>query len=134
MIIVMKADASPEQIVKVAEQVETLGLKPHVIEGSERTVVAVVGAEKDATVSAMETVPGVARVLPILAPYKVASREVQQEQRGSWALYWWWYCGVAGVLLSHEQILNQLELYWPLVQRARGGALNQERAPTVFRA
>ena len=76
----MKADASPEQVVKVAEQVETLGLKPHVIEGSERTVVAVVGAEKDATVSAMETVPGVARVLPILAPYKVASREVQQEQ------------------------------------------------------
>ena len=42
MIIVMKADASPEQVVKVAEQVETLGLKPHVIEGSERTVVAVV--------------------------------------------------------------------------------------------
>ena len=38
MIIVMKADASPEQVVKVAEQVETLGLKPHVIEGSERTV------------------------------------------------------------------------------------------------
>ena len=62
MIIVMKADASPEQIVKVAEQVETLGLKPHVIEGAERTVVAVVGAEKDATVSAMETVPG--RLVP----------------------------------------------------------------------
>ncbi len=80
MIIVMKADASPEQVLKVAEQVEGLGLKPHVIEGAERTVVAVVGAEKDATVSAMETVPGVARVLPILAPYKVASREVQQEQ------------------------------------------------------
>ena len=80
MIIVMKADASSEQVGAVAEQVVALGLKPHVIEGAERTVVAVVGAEKDATVSAMETVPGVARVLPILAPYKVASREVQQEQ------------------------------------------------------
>ncbi|MBT7729794.1 MAG: 3-deoxy-7-phosphoheptulonate synthase, partial [Planctomycetaceae bacterium] len=71
MIIVMKADASPEQISKVAEQVENIGLKPHVIKGSERTVIAVVGDEQDATVSAMETVPGVARVLPILAPYKV---------------------------------------------------------------
>jgi 3-deoxy-7-phosphoheptulonate synthase len=80
MIIVMKADASPEQVSNVAKQVENLGLKPHVIEGSERTVVAVVGDEQDATVSAMETVSGVSRVLPILAPYKVASREVQQEQ------------------------------------------------------
>ena len=34
MIIVMKADASPEQVVKVAEQVEALGLKPHVIKGA----------------------------------------------------------------------------------------------------
>ena len=62
MIIVMKADASSEQVGAVAEQVVALGLKPHVIEGAERTVVAVVGAEKDATVSAMETVPGVAKV------------------------------------------------------------------------
>ena len=80
MIIVMKADASPDQIGHVTERVESLGLKPHIIEGTERTVVAVVGAEKDATVSGMEALPGVARVLPILAPYKVASREVQTEQ------------------------------------------------------
>jgi 3-deoxy-7-phosphoheptulonate synthase len=80
MIIVMKAGASPEQIGQVTERVEGLGLKPHIIQGTERTVVAVVGAEKDATVSGMETLPGVARVLPILAPYKVASREVQTEQ------------------------------------------------------
>lgn len=80
MIIVMKAGVSPEQLAQVTERVESLGLKPHVIEGTERTVVAVVGAEQDATVSGMETLPGVAKVLPILAPYKVASREVQPEQ------------------------------------------------------
>jgi 3-deoxy-7-phosphoheptulonate synthase len=80
MIIVMKAGVSPEQLAQVTERVESLGLKPHVIEGTERTVVAVVGAEQDATVSGMETLPGVAKVLPILAPYKVASREVQPDQ------------------------------------------------------
>jgi 3-deoxy-7-phosphoheptulonate synthase len=80
MIIVMKAAASPEQVGRVTQRVEELGLKPHVIEGTERTVVAVVGAEKDAALSGMETLPGVSRVLPILAPYKVASREVQPEQ------------------------------------------------------
>ncbi|NBS33638.1 MAG: 3-deoxy-7-phosphoheptulonate synthase, partial [Planctomycetia bacterium] len=74
MIIVMKAAASREQVGRVTERVEELGLKPHVIEGTERTVVAVVGSEKDATLSGMETLPGVSRVLPILAPYKVASR------------------------------------------------------------
>ena len=40
---------------------------------------AVVGDERDATNAAFETLPGVASVLPILAPYKVASREVQAE-------------------------------------------------------
>jgi 3-deoxy-7-phosphoheptulonate synthase len=50
-----------------------------VIVGTERTVVAVVGDERDATGAGFETLPGVASVLPILAPYKVASREVQAE-------------------------------------------------------
>jgi 3-deoxy-7-phosphoheptulonate synthase len=47
--------------------------------GTERTVVAVVGDERDAQGAGFETLPGVASVLPILAPYKVASREVQSE-------------------------------------------------------
>lgn len=60
-------------------RVEGLRLKPHVIVGTERTVVAVVGDERNATGSGFETLPGVASVMPILAPYKVASREVQSE-------------------------------------------------------
>jgi 3-deoxy-7-phosphoheptulonate synthase len=60
-------------------RVEALKLRPHVIVGTERTVVAVVGDERDATGAGFETLPGVASVLPILAPYKVASREVQAE-------------------------------------------------------
>ena len=79
MIIVMQAGAGRGELDAVVARVEQLGLRPHVIVGTERTVVAVVGDERDATGSGVETMPGVATVMPILAPYKVASREVQRE-------------------------------------------------------
>jgi len=79
MIIVMQAEASKADLDHVVTRVESIGLRPHVIVGTERTVVAVVGDERNASVSGLETLPGVASVLPILAPYKVASREVQSE-------------------------------------------------------
>ncbi|MFN9368372.1 MAG: 3-deoxy-7-phosphoheptulonate synthase [Planctomycetia bacterium] len=79
MIIVMQADATRQQLDHVVGRVESRGLRPHVIVGTERTVVAVVGDERGAATEGMETLPGVAAVLPILAPYKVASREVQAE-------------------------------------------------------
>ena len=79
MIIVMQAGASEAELEHVVARVERLGLRPHVIVGTERTVVAVVGDERDAVSRGLETLPGVAAVLPILAPYKVASREVQAE-------------------------------------------------------
>ena len=79
MIIVMHAGAARADLDRVVARVESLRLKPHVIVGTERTVVAVVGDERDAASSGFETLPGVASVMPILAPYKMASREVQHE-------------------------------------------------------
>lgn len=79
MIIVMQADATRQQLDHVVGRVESRGLRPHVIVGTERTVVAVVGDERGSATEGMDTLPGVAAVLPILAPYKVASREVQAE-------------------------------------------------------
>ena len=80
MIIVMQAGAAQTDLDRVVARIEGLRLKPHVIVGTERTVVAVVGDERDAAAdSGFETLPGVASVMPILAPYKVASREVQSE-------------------------------------------------------
>ncbi len=75
----MQAGATRADLDRVVARVESLRLKPHVIEGTERTVVAVVGDERDAANSGLETLPGVASVMPILAPYKMASREVQRE-------------------------------------------------------
>ena len=79
MIIVMKQNATGDDIAHIVEHVTGLGLKPVTIEGTERTVVAVVGEERNTGISALESAEGVDEVLPILAPYKLASKEVRPE-------------------------------------------------------
>ena len=79
MIVVMKKGASKEQIEHMVERVEQLGLRSHVIVGTERTVIAAIGEKRDEFRQSLEIGPGVAEVVPILAPYKVASREVKPE-------------------------------------------------------
>ena len=80
MIVVMKSEATPAQVDHVAQLVRELGLKDHVIVGTERTVVAVIGDDRFKDRSAFESVPGVEKVVPILAPYKMASREMKKER------------------------------------------------------
>lgn len=79
MIIVMKRSASQEDIDTMIANVESLGMKANVIQGTERTVIAAVGEERVAGISSLESGPGVDEVLPILAPYKLASRELKPE-------------------------------------------------------
>jgi 3-deoxy-7-phosphoheptulonate synthase len=79
MIVVMKKGATQEQIDHMIKQVEKLGLKAHPIFGTERTVIAAIGEKRDEYRTSLESGPGVAEVVPILAPYKVASREVKPE-------------------------------------------------------
>ena len=79
MIVVMKNGATSEEISAMAQRVESLGLKAHVIEGTERTVIAAVGEKRENTKEALAAGAGVAEIVPILAPYKVASKEVKPE-------------------------------------------------------
>ena len=79
MIVVMKSGATQQQIDHIVELVERLGLKSHVIYGTERTVIAAIGEKRDEHRHSLESAPAVAEVVPILAPYKVASREVKPE-------------------------------------------------------
>src|ERR1700722_5897248 len=80
MIVVMKQGAAKEQVEHVTRLVREMGLKDHVIVGSERTVVAVIGNDRFKDRAVLETVEGVEKVVPILAPYKMASREVKKER------------------------------------------------------
>lgn len=79
MIVVMKRGTTPEAVQEMARRVEEAGMKAHIIVGTERTVVAAVGDEKPETKDLLESYEEVEQVLPILAPYKVASRETKAE-------------------------------------------------------
>src|SRR3954447_6948597 len=80
MIVVMKPGSSPKQVEHVVKLVREMGLKDHVIVGTERTVVAVIGDDRFKDKSRLESVEGVDKVVPILAPYKMASLEVKKER------------------------------------------------------
>jgi 3-deoxy-7-phosphoheptulonate synthase len=79
MIVVMKPGATQRQIDHVVKSVEELGLRSHVIVGTERTVIAALGEKRDGAKQALETGEGVEKVVPILAPYKMASTEVKKD-------------------------------------------------------
>ena len=76
----MKPGASKEQIKHVVELVREYGLKDHVIAGTDRTVVACLGDKRMLDKGAIENAPMVERIVPILAPYKMASVEVKKER------------------------------------------------------
>ena len=63
MIVVMRRDAKQQDIETMIEQVQSLGLKPHVLRGTERTVIAAIGDERAAaSVGVLESGPGVDEV------------------------------------------------------------------------
>ena len=81
MIIVMKAKASGEELQEVLNTIKEFGYQPHPIYGTERTVIGAVGSERGKEkLQALEMLPGVEKVVPILQPYKLASREVKPEK------------------------------------------------------
>src|SRR5258708_15514053 len=78
MIIVLKPGLTDEQLRDIEDHVKRAGAGPVLIEGKERSVVAVIGAAK-LEMGLFETLPGVAQVMRITKPYKLASREVKRE-------------------------------------------------------
>ena len=79
MIVVMKPHASAEMVQRMARKIEGMGFKTHVIVGTERTVIAAIGDDRNGDQTTLESFEEVEKVVPILAPYKVASRETRPE-------------------------------------------------------
>jgi len=79
MIVVLRSDVTEEQIQHIIEKAEGLGLKAHISRGVERSIIGFIGPEDVLRVTPLEIFPGVETVLPVLAPYKLVSREFQKE-------------------------------------------------------
>ena len=141
MIIVMRGDASRQQIERVMERIKDLGYKPHPIHGVERTVIGAIGDERGK--SALESLvgsEGVENVIPILKPFKLASHEMHSEPtvikvnnvqigEGGFAL-------IAGPcsVENETQIMEAARAVKKSgANMLRGGPLNQEPPPTAFK-
>src|SRR5262249_43240814 len=79
MILVIRPDATKEQIEHIMQRIEELGFKPPVSRGEHRTIVGLIGDENKPHADTISAIPGVEQVLPIMKPFKLASREFQKK-------------------------------------------------------
>ncbi len=79
MLIVMRQDATPEQIKSVIAAIEARGFKGHPIPGAQRTAIGVTGNKGAVEAPIFESIPGVLEVIPVTHAYKLVSREVKRE-------------------------------------------------------
>jgi 3-deoxy-7-phosphoheptulonate synthase len=79
MLVVMKAQATPEQIQAVCEHIEQLGFRPHPLPGAQRTAIGITGNKGSVDRGDLEALSGVAEVIRVSKPYKLASRDVKEE-------------------------------------------------------
>jgi len=79
VIIVMRPQASQEQIGHVVERVQSAGLRAVPVPGEGQTTVAVLGDTRSVVIDRWLAMPGVERIVPIMTRYKLASREVQKQ-------------------------------------------------------
>jgi len=141
MIIVMKAGAAKKDKDEVLKRIRELGYKPHVIHGATRDVIGAVGDERGKLIlQSVESMHGVESVLPILQPYKLASKEVKKERSiirvtdtvavgGKEIIVMAGPCSVEG----EEQIIETaLAVRDAGAQMLRGGAFKPRTSPYSF--
>jgi len=79
VLVVMRQDATPEDVRGVVAAVEARGFKAHPIPGAQRTAIGVTGNKGAVDAPALESLPGVLEVIPVTHAYKLVSREVKGE-------------------------------------------------------
>ena len=79
MIIVLKPKATEAEIAQIIKTIESFGLAAHISKGTERTIIGAIGDERVLQERPLEAFPFVEKVLPILKPYKLTSREFKPD-------------------------------------------------------
>jgi 3-deoxy-7-phosphoheptulonate synthase len=140
MIIVMKPGATKAEFNHVIEKIKEYGFQAHPIVGTERTVIGCVGDERSKTqLQSLEVAPGVESVMPILKPFKLASREMRKEKTvvkvGKYSIGGLQFVVMAGPcsVETREQILKSAEVVKKAgAQVLRGGAFKPRTSPYSF--
>ena len=116
MIIVLKPHATEAEVAQVIRKIESFGLAAHISKGTERTIIGAIGDERVLQEGQLEAFPFVEKVLPVLKPYKLASREFRPE--GS-------VVNVGGVLVGGRRVVV---MAGPCAVEGREGLLETARS------
>ena len=79
MLIVMKPQATEEDVRRVCRKIESMGYRPHPMPGAQRTAIGITGNPGPLEPAEFDILPGVAEAIPVSKPYKLVSREVKNE-------------------------------------------------------
>ncbi len=79
MLVVMKAQATPEEVQAVCDQIARLGFRAHPLPGAQRTAIGITGNQGQVEAGSLEELSGVAEVIAVSKPYKLVSRDVKEE-------------------------------------------------------
>jgi 3-deoxy-7-phosphoheptulonate synthase len=139
MIVVMHKEATRGEIDAVVARVEELGFRAHLSQGEERTIIGIIGDERPLGVEPLEMLDGVERVVPILQPFKLASRDFHPAPT---------VVSIGGVKLGGEKIVviagpcsiesreQLLDTAWAVKEAGatvlRGGAYKPRTSPYSF--
>jgi 3-deoxy-7-phosphoheptulonate synthase len=140
MMIVMRQDATEEQIQAVIARIESVGARAHRSPGEEVTVIGAIGDREHVQRLELEATPGVERVMPILKPYKLASTQIRHGEPsvfeiGGRKVGGEHFAVIAGpcTVESREQVMTTADI----VKAAgatlfRGGAYKPRTSPYAF--
>jgi 3-deoxy-7-phosphoheptulonate synthase len=140
MIIVLKSGCARKQVDSVIRRIEKLGFKAHVSRGVQRTVIGAIGDDREKhQLEALGALPAVEQLVPILKPYKLASREFQKERSvvkvGRARLGGGYFGVIAGPcsIESERQIIRAaIKVMEAGASMLRGGAFKPRTSPYDF--
>ncbi len=140
MIIVMKPGCTKEDIKHVEKKVKEMGYKPHTIVGVERTVIGAVGDEREKyKLQSLEALNCVEKVVPILKPYKLASKEFKREPtivnvKGAkfGGRHFGIIAGPCSVESEKQIVMTAIKVKEAGAHMLRGGAFKPRTSPYAF--
>jgi len=140
MMIVMKPNATEEEIAHVVERVHSVGARAHLSKGEEVTVIGAIGDREHVARLELDGAPGVAQVVPILKPYKLSSAQLRNGERsvfeiGGRRIGGEHFAMIAGpcTVESREQLLETARVVRDGgAAMFRGGAYKPRTSPYAF--
>lgn len=139
MIVVMRMGATEKEIQNVISHIEGMGFQAHPIYGEERTVVGLIGNERPVSSNGLRLLDGVEKVMPVLQPFKLASRDFSPQDS---------VIPVKGVQIGSSRVTimagpcavesrqQLLEIAWAVKEAGasilRGGAFKPRTSPYSF--